>query len=1190
MAQARATIHVVPHFHYDPVWIEDQRTYTEWAFRLIEQYLAACERDNGYCFILSEVDYLKPYLGVYGERRQQIRDLIAAGRLELGGSYSQPNELSLQGEAIIRNLVYGRRYVEGLLGARPRVYMPLDVFGHCVQLPQLAAKAGFEAIVWSKEIIGAPPLCLGLAPDGTRLLQKREPYWYQADSLEAFLETVAGGLEHQAALGLRQDLRLLGMDMAAPPPWLAGRSAELAMRDPALLISTPGRYLDAVLPEVQARGAAVPTVGKDLSWYHGGTAVSRADLKIANRLAENRLLAAERWATLASLLGARYPDPALDKAWRQVLFGQHHDAITGTPHDIPFVDLLAGYREALELAAEVEGQALSYISGRANTAAARGAARAESALLVFNPLGWRRTDVCRATVPLRGALGRGFELVDERGRRAPVQLARLSGSGEEARAEIVFLAREVPGMGYRTYYLRPARHMPPLGAPRDASSAVIENGFFSVRAEAEAGGGITSLFDKRQKRELIARERGPANELLALAERGDRQMSPWELFTTGEMVRASERPARVTVVEGPVFSQIRVRGELPGRCGVVQEITLYRGLRRVDLRTELEHYQGLHELLALAFPLALRGAAPVFEDRFAVVARPRSRGRLDYRTLNEANLSGCGLGAAQNWVEAGPGPSLWVMEKGRRVGAASLSPCMIVTSDDLKVRAAVPALSQALLARGVTNTPWLDTQEPETEPCLFRISLGRDNAYSRLVLQGAPGAAEKLAEAVSEGEWGGVLVRRPDPRGEGPEAMVLVADTAAPEGLPKLVEMLAAAVTQDRLAIPRHCDLAGAGPAPDDYGVALINRGTPGASLEADGTLVGLLFHTSAWSMSPWGDGRLEPYFVPEHKTHVFEHALLPHPGDWRAGGVVRAGYELNMPLRPRQVEVGEGDLPGRFGLLEVEAPNVVVAAVKPAGYPLAEGLRERSDPRQDGVVVRLYEAHGSAGEVELGLATEPEELWVSDFREQERRPLELRRRGLLARGVSVPLGGCSVETVGVRLTNLWEPGESAELGPDAEPQQPVHCRWWEHNAGAAPMGNQPVTLWMRGELPVGETTRFSLGLSHDGLGGEIAGSVRLIPHPDWQLIPTQVPYRIGPGAQAVYEVMIRVPRDTTPGFLRAVAEEYGQTLQEVLPIGEILPLEVSLSREAGALVVEVANPNQDYVEGEVVLVTPLES
>jgi len=48
--------------------------------------------------------------------------------------------------------------------------------------------------------------------------------------------------------------------------------------------------------------------------------------------------------------------------------------------------------------------------------------------------------------------------------------------------------------------------------------------------------------------------------------------------------------------------------------------------------------------------------------------------------------------------------------------------------------------------------------------------------------------------------------------------------------------------------------------------------------------------------------------------------------------------------------------------------------------------------------------------------------------------------------------------------------------------------------------------------------------------------------------------------------------------------------VQDVVPIGEIQPLALSLRRGQGAFVVGLENPNSDYVEGEIQLITPAEA
>jgi alpha-mannosidase len=1193
MERRPAKIHLVAHFHYDPVWIEDQRTYTNQAFGLVKEYLEACRKDLRYHIILSEVDYLRPFLAAHSEDRQFILELVAAGRICTGGSYSEPNEMSIQGEPLIRNLLYGRLFHEGILGAKPAVYMPLDVFGHCIQLPQIAAKADFKAVVWSKDIVGALPICFALAPDGTSMLQKHEHYWYHPETFEEFIDTVANGLEHQAALGLNHDLRMLGMDMAGPRQWLAGRSEELVQRDPSIILGTPEKYLAAVSHEVQVHRSSIPVSGRDLSFYHGGTLVTRAELKIANRLAENRVLGAERWATVASLLGAIYPDAALDKAWRQVLFGQHHDGITGCMSDIPFLDLLASYREALELAGEVEGRSLGYIAGRADTASSRRAPRAGAALVVFNPLSWERTDVCRARIRLDGALANGFKLTSEHGREVQCQLAVRSEPGDEPWAEVVFIAANVPSMGYQTYYLAPAASMPPMPAFVPAPEPNIENETLSLAADPARGGCLTSIYSKVLKKEFINQTVGCAGEVVALSERPDREMPPWELFTTGGAVRSSDSPAVVDVLTGPVFSQLRSTTALPDRCEVVQEVTLYRGLPRIDLRTSIARYRGLHELLTLTFPFDVAGAAATFEDRFATVVRRRSLGKLDFRTCWHQNMSRCGLGAAQNWVDVGPTPSLHIISGNRHVAALALGPCVIVTSAAARERAAAQALMTALLSRGVTCTHRIDKDEPEgaMAACAFRISLGVQNAYSVSLLETNPPAAARLTEVTAGQAWGGVLVSRPDPAGEWPDVPVLIADTSDPGGVPKVAEALATAVRADDLSIAEAQDFSGLAAPADDNGIALINTGSIAASLESDGTLAAPLFHTSAWSTHEWGEGRLDRFFIPEHRTHVFEHSLLPHAGDWRRGEVVRAGYEVNSPLRAVQAPLQPGVLPSSLSLLSVDAPNVVVAALKPLGNPLAEQkAAEHSNPA-NGVIVRAYEAEGKAVSANIRFASSPEAAWTTDLMERKLQDLEVvRSRWKRPAEVRLEVPACGIVSLGAMLQSLAEAGQPKELGPSGEPCSPIHTRYWDHNVGAAPMGNLPVSLWLRGPVSVGQNTRFPLGINNETRDREIAGTVTMIAPAEWTMIPRQLPYRIAPNSPAVYEVMVVVPPDAEPCFIRATTKQGGYEVQDVIPVGDVKPLEAHLRRDAAGFAVNVKNPNADYVEGQVSLITPLET
>jgi alpha-mannosidase len=80
-------------------------------------------------------------------------------------------------------------------------------------------------------------------------------------------------------------------------------------------------------------------------------------------------------------------------------------------------------------------------------------------------------------------------------------------------------------------------------------------------------------------------------------------------------------------------------------------------------------------------------------------------------------------------------------------------------------------------------------------------------------------------------------------------------------------------------------------------------------------------------------------------RKYTLNYALVPHEGDWRSATPWRSGLEFNNPLIVQTVAPHPGELPAKWGLLEVSNEDAVTSALKPG---------------KDGtVVVRIYEAAG---------------------------------------------------------------------------------------------------------------------------------------------------------------------------------------------------------------------------------------
>ena len=79
----------------------------------------------------------------------RLETLIQDGRLQVGPWYVMPDEFLVSGEALIRNLLVGRKIARAFGGEAWPIGYVCDMFGHTGQLPQILRGFGMEgAVVW----------------------------------------------------------------------------------------------------------------------------------------------------------------------------------------------------------------------------------------------------------------------------------------------------------------------------------------------------------------------------------------------------------------------------------------------------------------------------------------------------------------------------------------------------------------------------------------------------------------------------------------------------------------------------------------------------------------------------------------------------------------------------------------------------------------------------------------------------------------------------------------------------------------------------------------------------------------------------------------------------------------------------------------------------------------------------------
>ncbi|HEY6279222.1 MAG TPA: glycoside hydrolase [Streptosporangiaceae bacterium] len=1277
------TVWLISHFHYDPVWWNTQGQFTQsrlllpgedgqlpevrTAFELVRLHLDAARADPDYKFVLAEIDYLKPYFDAHPEDRADLRAFLAAGRIELvGGNYNEPNTNLTCAESTIRNAVYGIGAQRDVFGGDPRSAWMLDAFGFDPGYPGLMAAAGLTSSAWARGPFHqwGPWRTVGdnrrmqfatefewLSPDGSGLLTSYMANHYgagwgvhQAADLAAAQAEVLGQLALLAPVAATRNVLLpVGADHVIPARWATALHRDFAARYvwPRCVTALPREFFAAVRAEAADRGIWLAPQTRDMNPVYPGKDVSYIDTKQAQRAAEVAALDGERLATLAWLAGAEYPAASLDKAWRLLAYGAHHDAITGTESDQVYLDLLAGWREAFERGDAARRDAVAYLASLADTRPPAAITGTSRPVVVVNPLSWPRSGLATIGLAVTEPGLPWLALRDETGHDVPflAEGVRRHADGTLAEVALTFLAGPVPAAGYRTYWACPAPG-PGAGGWTATPGTSIGNETFAIEADPARGGALTSILDRRTGTELL---RGLGNELVLQPEYDYHPRwgeGPWLLSPTGAGTGSAAGPAAVRAESCPAGSRLVAEFTLGG-LRVTQETTLWDGLDRVQFRTHVDGSIGQDALLRVRFPADVPGALPLYQAATAVVGRPFGTADADVAehafTLDNPAHEWFGLGSAVRVVADG---QAWP------VGVAEV----IAPGSDPAVR----DLLAALAGQGVTATcgqpdsPRYGALDLDSNLPDCRIALGGPDANpwtARLLAALEPAQAASLTARLAAGErriW--VPGARPraevfrpsaDVRGERDLPVLIVTGPDLTAAIGELARDLAGPVIEAALlAPPPDPPLAG-------HVVALLNRGTPGSLVTPDGTLhIGLMRASSAWPAGVWIDGphRTVPdgsSFAWQHWSHTFEYALAAGAGDWREAGFGLAGQEYNHDLLTAETGEHAGPLPPAASLCAVTSPGhdrpaAALATLKPRGNPLASG-RPGPPDRAAGVTVRLRDLAGRSGPALVSLSAGATGAHLTDLLEEaDGPPLPATPEGTV-----VPVPGAGQVTLvlatapGAMPPNAVPPGAvppGAGAPSPPEPAQPVFTRYWLHGKGPAPAGNLPVAVHLSpGRLALGPggtgTLRLTVACGPEPASGEVtldvpAGLAASLGHPPR--------YELAAGGHACWDVAVRAEPGAAAGryyLAAAIRDGLGQVLEDAalvtvgepasprldLPLAELLPLiaedEQREVAEAGLrlqpatvrlppggaadLVAEISNGTAAPIRGECQLISP---
>jgi alpha-mannosidase len=582
-------LHMIGNAHIDPVWL------WQWpdGFQEIKAtFRSALDRMNEYddfVFTSSSVSYYEWVeqndLAMFAE----IKARVAEGRWVIsGGWWVQPDCNLPCGESFVRQGLYGQRYLREKLGTVSRTGYNVDSFGHNAMLPQILKKSGMDSYMFMRpgpHEKGLPgSVFLWKAGDGSAIKACRIPYEYCSwgKELDGHVRRCAKDIK-----GLNDDfVCFYGVGNHGGGPTKENlESIHRLNRDstlPELVLSSPEQFFAAIDPD------SLPQVSGDLLHHASGCYAVHSGIKMLNRKAENRLMAAEKLGVMAKLTaGHQCNTVSLQRAWKNVLFNQFHDILAGTSIEEAYEDARDSYGEALHLAMQHLNDAAQSMSWNIDIEQDEGMIP----IVVFNPCGFEN----RTAVEIESKnIPEGYALFDSRNKEIPFQKVHSSATAN-GRCKVCFVA-QLPSMGYALFRLRKVEKAESF-ADVPCTDNVLENSTLRVEIDHETG-YMKSLYKKDTGMELLY---APGAVPVVLTDKSD---------TWSHNVRRYENVAgvftarRISVLEqGPVKSVLRVVSEYQ-RSRLIQDIEVYQDLPYVEIRVTVD-WREQFSVLKLKFPMNL---------------------------------------------------------------------------------------------------------------------------------------------------------------------------------------------------------------------------------------------------------------------------------------------------------------------------------------------------------------------------------------------------------------------------------------------------------------------------------------------------------------------------------------------------------------------------------------------------------
>ncbi len=621
------TIYVIPSSHYDFGFVEPPNAIRERAARHIDEVIRVAEENKNFRWTIESVWQVNEWIkrqkkpsSVLPKDRQKIdrlMNLIKSGQIVLSTAWGSMHTDYMGAEELNR-MTYDFASLQRAFGITSEVAYMNDVPGHPMPIASMLAGSGTKYLVTGANtfINNATDLAPGKvpfyweAPDGNKVLlwisqgnrgayvEAFTQYYLDPYSLDPYTDRKPFDMFNPELAGKKTDIEMMeiGVTDLLNTYNKAGYRYDAVMAMYAHDFVEPGTVLNlekaaklwnskhdevkikiANSPEffkyIEGKyGSQIPTYRGEWSglWSEAKTASPR--ISADGRYAHDHAPAAETlWSAIAMTRKLPVPVGSFAEVYDLMFTYDEHSGAgnTGWPQLNSSEPLRQQNREYVEFTRHAKAETDQLLASGLATIAdpSRFEDRKPAVdgntvpVMIYNGLSWSRTDMVRLAPPSENK--KITAIRDSAGANVPFDIDEAGNA--------VFLARDIPSMGYATYAVTTA-----AGRPATTLRAVpgnsADNGNFSVWLNPD--GTIRSIRDKSANRELVnPNGERPFNDLLRVEGPDASKVS----YPVAPKIR---------VRKGVQMTEITVDRERS--LFPLTRITIYNGHDQVKVRNELD--------------------------------------------------------------------------------------------------------------------------------------------------------------------------------------------------------------------------------------------------------------------------------------------------------------------------------------------------------------------------------------------------------------------------------------------------------------------------------------------------------------------------------------------------------------------------------------------------------------------------